>query len=112
MRNSVITLPAASKVLLNTGGCLVVHTTRETSGTTAAVYRLWDGVNNAGQLLLPVSLVAAESTRDDFHAHHLTFRTGLYFELVSGACEGSVAVLTDHDCHKALAAVIDITLGG
>jgi len=101
MRSVSITLSAASKVLINTAGCVVVHATRETAGSTA-VYRLWDSDSAAGALLLPVSLVANESTRDDFQPHHLPFNTGLYFELVSGTLEGSVTVMCDHRCHDAL----------
>ena len=97
-----IDLPAASGVLVNYAGCLTVHSTRETSGTAAAVYRLWDGSTNEGTLLLPVSLAISESTRDDFYNHHIVFRTGLYYELVSGTIEGSVSVLVDHDCNEIL----------
>lgn len=96
-----INLPAASGLLINASGCLVLHATRETTGSAAAVYRLWDSGNNSGQLLLPVSLSQGESTRDYIQAHHLTFKTSLYFELVSGAIEGMVSVLCDHRCHDA-----------
>lgn len=111
MRSSTLTLPSASGVIINTGGCLVVHATRETTGTTAAVYRLWDGDNNAGQLILPVSLSSSESTRDDFYTHHLTFKSGLYYELVSGTVEGSVTVLTDHDCENEIVRLIEMLHG-
>ena len=98
MKPITLNLPGQSGQLLNTGGCLTVHATRETTGTTAAVYRLWDGSSAAGQLLLPVSLRAAESTRDDFRDHHYVFKTGLYYQLVSGTIEGAVSVLVDHEC--------------
>jgi len=98
MRSMTLNLPGASGQLVNTGGCLTIHATRETTGSAAAVYRLWDGSSATGTLLLPVSLTSSESTRDDFRNHHLMFRTGLYFELVSGAIEGEVSVLVEHDC--------------
>lgn len=100
------TLPSASGQLLNTGGCLTVHSTRETTGSNTAVYRLWDGSNNAGQLLLTVSLGQSESTRDDFRDHHLVFKTGLYYELVSGTVEGAVGVLLNHSCEDVLAELL------
>lgn len=100
MRTVVVNLPATSGLLFNTGGCVVIHATRETAGA-AAVYRLWDSNNNTGQLLLTVSLSANESTRDFFPAHYLPFNTGLYFELVSGALEGDVSVGCDHRCADA-----------
>jgi hypothetical protein len=102
-----INLPKASGVLINTGGCLVIHAARETSGSAAAVYRLWDSDRASGQLLLPISLTAKESTRDYFQAHHLTFKTSLYYELVSGQLEGSVSVMCDHRCEEVWRAQID-----
>ena len=107
MKPTTLNLPSASKQLVNTAGCLSVHATRETTGTTAAVYRLWDGSGANGTLILPVSLAASESTRDDFRDHHLTFEVGLYFELVSGTIEGSVSVLLDHECERMYAAILD-----
>ena len=98
MRPVTLNLPSESGQIVNTGGCLTVHATRETTGSAAAVYRLWDGVSNESTLLLPISLSAGESTRDDFRDHHIRFQVGLYFELVSGALEGSVSVLVDHQC--------------
>jgi len=103
MRSAVVTLPAASGQIFNEGGCVVFHSTRETSGSAAAVYRLWDGTNNAGNLLLTVSLDASESTRDNVMKHMVPFNTGLYYELVSGAVEGEVSALTDHRCSDVIA---------
>ena len=112
MRALTLNLPTASGQLLNTSGCLTVHATRETTGTTTAVYRLWDGSGTDGTLILPVALSAAESTRDDFTEHHLTFRTGLYYELVSGTLEGSVSVLVEHECERYWKAVVAQLLAG
>lgn len=98
MRAISINLPSASELILNGSGCLVWHSSHETTGSAAAEYRLWDSDTNSGQLLIPVSLTSGESTRDYIQAHHLEFRTGLYFELVSGALEGMVSVLCDHRC--------------
>lgn len=109
MKSLNLNFPASSGVLINTGGCLVVHASRETSGSASAVYRLWDSDTNEGQLLLPVSLVANQSTRDDFLAHHLTFKTGLYYEKVSGALEGAVAVLVHHECDHLWPLIVDLS---
>lgn len=111
MRTSVVNLPVASGQLLNTGGCLVIHATRETAGA-AAVYRLWDSADASGQLLLSISLSANESTRDFFPMHYLPFNTGLYFELVSGAVEGNISAMCDHRCHDALVAELEHALSG
>jgi hypothetical protein len=106
MSVAVLNLPAASAVLVNNGGCLVFHATRETSGSASAVYKFWDGTNNQGTLLLPTSLQAAQSTRDNFTPHMMPFHTGLYFELVSGVVEGDVSVLTGHDCGQMLMEIL------
>ena len=106
MRPTTLNLPSASKQLVNTSGCLTVHATRETTGTTAAVYRFWDGSKAQGTLILPVALSPGESTRDDFRDHHITFRVGLYYELVSGTLEGSVSVLVEHECERMYEAIL------
>ncbi len=110
MRPHTLNLPSASKQLVNNSGCLTVHATRETTGTTAAVYRFWDGSGANGTLIMPVSLTAGESTRDDFHEHHIVFRTGLYYELVSGTLEGSVSLLLEHECERMYGAILDMIL--
>jgi hypothetical protein len=114
MRPETINFPAAGGRLLNTGGCVTFITSHETTGTAGAEIRLWDGSTNAGTLVAVISLNAGESTRDDITEHHLTFRTGLYLEVVSGAIEGSVSVLVEHQCEMAwrakLAQIIE-TLG-
>ena len=106
MKPTTLNLPPQSGQLINTAGCLTVHATRETTGTTAAVYRFWDGSKAAGTLILPVSLTSGESTRDDFREHHLTFNVGLYYELVSGTIEGSVSLLVEHECERMYRAVL------
>lgn len=100
MRTISIVLPAESGLLINTSGCFVFHATRETTGSAAAVYRLWDGETSGERLLVPVSLSEGESTRDFFAAHIVKFETGLYYELVSGAVEGAVGVRVEHDCEQ------------
>lgn len=106
MKPITLNLPSTSRQLVNTSGCLTVHATRETSGSSSAVYRLWDGSSAAGTLILPVALAASESTRDDFREHHLVFKTGLYVELVSGTIEGSISVLVEHECERMYHAIL------
>jgi hypothetical protein len=105
----LINMPAASGQLINTGGCLTLHASLETTGSAAATYRLWDGTSNAstGKLVLPVSLTAGQSTRDFFGLHIVKFTTGLYYELVSGSVQGNVAVMVDHDCEEIMRLYIE-----
>ena len=107
MRTTVLNMPAASGILYNGSGCLTLHASRETTGTTAAVYQLWDGASNQGTLIVPVSLSASESTRDFFPSHLVPFKTGLYFELVSGTIEGAIGICFEHECDNVLAMMID-----
>jgi hypothetical protein len=66
---------------------------RETSGTTAAIWRLWDGSNNAGALVAPFSLNAGESIREFPGFHTLPYRVGLFLEVLSGTIEGQVTII-------------------
>jgi len=97
-RPTPIELPPASGQLDNGSGCLLMHSTRETTGVGSAVYRFWDGSSTGGMLILPVSLTPGQSTRDTFTHHILPYRQGLFFQLVSGTIEGLVIVLNAHDC--------------
>jgi hypothetical protein len=64
---------------------------RETSGVTPAVIRLRDGMDPSATIVLPISLAAGESRADYLpYDSGIRFTNGLYFEIVSGAVEGSV----------------------
>lgn len=106
MKTRGIVLPATSGQLVNTGGCLVMHATHETTGSAAAHYQLLDGTDSSGSLLVPVSLSADQSTRDMFPSHIIQFEVGLWYELVDGAVEGAVSIRTHHDCDECLNAVL------
>ena len=71
-------------------GRLAGYSIRETSGTASAVVRIRDGFDNTGDILLTISLTAAESTRDWFMPGGIAFTIGCYLEVVSGAVEGAV----------------------
>jgi len=95
----VFNLGAASALAQSGGGCIVWHSTIETTGDTAAEYRLWDNTINGGTRLMSVALRGGQSTRDYIKRCHLPFRVGLYYEVVSGSIEGELSILIDHDCH-------------
>jgi hypothetical protein len=97
-RPVVLNFPAASAVIAGFYGCVLWHSSVESTGSASAEYSLWDGSNTSGPLLMDITLTASQSTRDYIHKHHLPFRSGLYFDLVSGAVRGSMAVLAGCGC--------------
>lgn len=81
--------PVASQKIATTSGRLVGCALRETTGAAGAVIRLRHGIDVNGEVLVPITLAAGESTRDAWPLA-VSFIDGLYFELVSGAVEGAV----------------------
>ena len=112
MQTLNIVLPAATGMLIGGPGCLVAHATQETTGSAAAHYRLWDGPPDSGNLLVPVSLSADQSTRDMFPSHIIKFSTDLWYELVDGALEGAVSVRVEHSCDEIEHAAMLLVLHG
>lgn len=88
-----VAAPGASQVLDGAGGRLAFYAFRETTGVGAAVLRLWDGSNNGGNLLLPISLNPNESIREIPGMHTLPYQVGLFLEVVSGQIEGQVTTV-------------------
>lgn len=64
----------------------------ETTGTGRATLRLRDGSDAGGELIVPVSLSAGESTRDWLGPQGIPCHAGVYLEMVTGAVEGSIVV--------------------
>lgn len=62
----------------------------EPTGLAAATLRLFDGTNDDGTLIVPISLDAGQSTRDMIPEPFLAAYAGLYLEVVSGTVEGAV----------------------
>ena len=87
-------LPAASQAISGRAGRLMGWSVRETSGTATATFRLWNTTTASGVKVATVSLNAGESSRDYLPAA-VDCEGGLYFELVSGALEGSVWFVVD-----------------
>ncbi len=98
MHPVTIQLPAASGLLVGGSGCVLWHSTYETSGSAAAQYSIWDGVAASGDRLMVVTLSASQSTRDFLKVHHMPYYKGLYYSLDSGAVAGNVIVQMDHNC--------------
>lgn len=92
-----ITLPAgtASGVIANGGGRLLWHSFKETTGAASASYTFYDGNAPGKRIVLPVSLVASESTRDYMGRHGIPFEQGLYFSIDAGTVEGNIVIELD-----------------
>lgn len=85
--------PAQSGVVDGAGGRIVYWAWRETSGATSATFRLWDGSNNGGALIAPITLQPNESVREFPGFHSLPYRVGLFLEVLSGSVEGQITVV-------------------
>ncbi len=88
--------------MTNEGGCIGYFAVKESTGAATAEFILWDGTSAAGYEILPITLAINESTSDRVGWHYQRFETGLYYQLVSGAVDGSVAVMLDHLCEDHL----------
>lgn len=89
-----IPLPAVDTVLSGRRGYLMGWSVRETSGTATATFRLWNTTTAQGVIVASVSLNAGESSRDYLPAA-VECEGGLYFDILSGALEGSVWFIVD-----------------
>lgn len=90
-----IEIPAASRLLIR-GRCLLKGwAVRETAGVTNARLALRDGTTASGRRIVPISLLANESTRDWLSEEGIAFEQGVFFELVAGTIEGSVWVIPE-----------------
>lgn len=78
-----------STIVSTSAGRLVGWGLRETAGATVTGY-LRDGCDASGDIIVPFSLAANESTRDVYIPGGLSFGRGLYVHIVTGSIEGSV----------------------
>jgi hypothetical protein len=92
----IINLPSVSGLLDNSAGRILWHSELETSGVNPATFRLWDGSGTGSKLLMAVSLTAGQSTRDNFARPYLAYQGGMYYELVTGAIQGSLVIIPWH----------------
>ena len=63
---------------------------RETTGTTSAVFDLYDGTSAAVNPLLTFSLGPGESTRDFVGSHLIPYHVGLWLAVTSGTVLGAM----------------------
>ena len=85
-------VPAVSGLLDNTGGRVRRLSVRETSGSTSAIFDVYDSSTANGKLLDTIALTAGQSTRDYYRGREYVYETGLYLSVVSGTFKGVFVV--------------------
>lgn len=65
----------------------------ETTGTANATVYLRNGRDAGGTLVVPISLLSAQSTRDYLSPAGVYCDSGIYLQVISGSVTGSVWVL-------------------
>lgn len=106
-----LVLPSSSGQLINFAGAITYWSVRDTTSSSGSVLKLYDGTGTDGILVLDVSTTHGQSTSEYIHRGHLRFRSGLYYELVSGTIEGAVTVwtgLSEREWHELLTAVAEV----
>lgn len=75
---------------------IVTTTICEVSGINPAKVVFYDGEDTTGEIVLPITLLANESTRDIYATSHspgLELYTGaIYYDLVLGQIQGSIEI--------------------
>lgn len=65
---------------------------KESTGAATASFQLHDGNDTTGPNVLPYNLAANESARDWFGDGGIFFEGGLFLNVLSGSCSGTVFV--------------------
>jgi hypothetical protein len=60
----------------------------ETTGAAAATIEIWDGGDTTGQLIVPIALSSAQSTRDWNSPDGILFSRGLFLNVLAGSVRG------------------------
>lgn len=86
-------LTGANQVVSSKPIAYMGFTIRETTGTTAAVVRIWDNASAAsGTVLDEIALSGGQSAREFYPMGGVRAYNGVYVQVVSGAVTGSVRV--------------------
>lgn len=63
---------------------------KETTGSAAATFELYDGPDDTTVLVVPINLATSESTRDWLTGNGIIIRTGLFLEMLTGSIKGTI----------------------
>lgn len=65
----------------------------ETTGAATAQFELVDGSSNSGDRIVPITLLANESTRDVFGQPGIRVRRGVWLHMISGSVRATIFYL-------------------
>lgn len=83
---------ASSGPLVQRAHALLYWSIRETTGTAAAALRLLDSTGAGGDIIATIALPAGQSSVEGLGPWGIPCAAGVYLDVVSGACEGSILV--------------------
>lgn len=86
---------STSVLFASMGGRLRGVAVRESTGAAACAFRVYDGADNTGQLVLPISAASGGWSFAYFSDDGIDIEQGVYVDLVSGA--GDVTVYYQFD---------------
>lgn len=80
----------ASAAMISRSGIIYGWAFEETTGAATAQLELIDGDSNNGDRIVPITLLANESTRDVFGQPGIWCDRGVYCRVLSGSIRGTV----------------------
>lgn len=100
-------ITSGTGVLVYGCGCMTDFELMETTGSATATVTLHDGTQDNQQVLRDYTLLAGQSTSEQWGHHWLPFEEGIYLHTVTGSAKGSATVWLDHVCY-----VIEVAIPG
>lgn len=91
--HEVVPLTGADQQVVTGCGWITYIAVAETSGTTAARFDLFDGINNTGKNIGAFQMASGGDIITGLGKGRLGFRNSLFLHKVSGAFAGSIALL-------------------
>lgn len=85
--------PGVSGQLVTGIGLITFVSWRETSGTAAAAFSLWDGTDISGERLMTMGILTSDGSTTSPGFPGLYFERGIFFEVRSGACVVTVTYI-------------------
>jgi hypothetical protein len=85
-------------VLVYGAGCITDIELEETTGSATASCTIHDGTQDNQQAMRDYTLLAGQSTSEQWGHHWLPFEEGLYLHTLTGSIKGSITVWLDHKC--------------